>query len=150
MRLTLRFFTLFSASMFASFTVYAAEFSTSLLKPAPIGAEGVINASFPPGGGRMAYYFSVDLQKGDLLTQISFKGRSGSEKRVELALLNANAGLVSAYWIQGTEPQKDAARHFPIETLGRQILRLTVSGPETDEFRIEFGGRAFSASTAPK
>jgi hypothetical protein len=147
-QLTLCFF--FAASMFASFTVHAAEFSTSLLKPAPIGTEGIITASFPPGGEKMAYYFSVDLQKGDLLTQISFQGRPGSEKRVELALLDANANLISAYWIQGAESRKDAARQFPIETLGRQVLRLTVSGPETDEFRIELGGRAFSAPTIPK
>lgn len=150
MQCSLRFFLFLAVGLFASFSTDAAEYSTSLLKPVLVEKEGVISAAFPPGSERMAYYFSVDLHKGDLFTQISFKGRPGSEKRVEFALLDHNANLISAYWIQGAESQKGAARQFPIEKSGRQVLRLTVSGPETDEFRVELGGRAFPASSASK
>ena len=123
--------------------VQAADFSTLVLKPTPLGPEGGIEATFPPGGGSFAYYFTTTIQKGELLTQIFFKGQPGREKRVELALLDANANLISAYWIQGVETQNDAIRSFPIAEPGRQLLRITVSGPETDEFRVTFGGSAF-------
>jgi len=76
------------------------------------------------------------------MTQLSFRGHAGREKHVELALLDSEAHLVSCYWIQGGETQKDATRSFPIEAAGQRILRVTVFGPETDEFRIELGGRA--------
>lgn len=150
MKSVLCFFVFFVASLRAPFMGYAAEFSTSFLKPVPIGTEGIVNAAFPSGSERVAYYFSVDLKKGDLLTQISFKGTPGSEKRVEFALLNTDANLISAYWIQGAEARKSVARQFPIDRPGLQIFRLTVSGPETDEFRFELGGRAFHIATQSK
>lgn len=129
-------------------SVEAAEFSTSIMKPTPLVPEGLIEAAFPQGGGKTVYYFSVEVQKGELLTQISFKGGVGGEKRVELALLNGNASLMTAYWIQGVEAQKDAIRSFPIEKPSRQLLRVTVSGAETGEFRLEFGGSAFPRSSS--
>jgi hypothetical protein len=122
--------------------VQAVEFSTSALKPSLLDPNGAIGAFFPSGDSRIAYYFVADLQKGELLTQLSFKGHAGREKRVELALLDSEARLVSSYWIQGVETQKDAIRSFPIEVAGQRILRVTVFGPETDEFRVELGGRA--------
>jgi len=127
----------------------AAEFSTSVLKPTPLGSEGSIESTFPEGGEKVTYYFSAAVQKGALLTQIFFKGQAGREKRVELALLDANANLISAYWIQGADAQRDALRSFPIEEPGSQLLRITVSGPETDEFRLEFGGSALLQSSPP-
>jgi len=122
--------------------VQAVELSTSALQPSPLDPTGAINAPFPSGDGRIAYYFVADLRKGELLTQLSFKGRAGREKRVELALLDSDAHLVSCYWIQGVETWKDAIRSFPIEMAGQRIFRVTVFGPETDEFRVELGGRA--------
>jgi hypothetical protein len=123
--------------------VQAVEFSTSALKPSLLDPNGgPISASFPTGDSRTAYYFVADLQKGELVIQLSFKGHAGREKRVELALLDSEARLISSYWIQGIETQKDAVRSFPIEMAGQQILRVTVFGPATDEFRIELGGRA--------
>jgi hypothetical protein len=59
-----------------------------------------------------------------------------------LALLDNEAHLVTCYWIQGVETWKDAIRSFPIEIAGQRIIRVTVFGPETDEFRVELGGRA--------
>src|SRR5689334_10502774 len=35
-----------------------AEFSTSIMKPTPVDATGVISASFPSGGQKASYYFS--------------------------------------------------------------------------------------------
>lgn len=127
---------------FTGLGVQAAEFSTSVMKPTPLSPEGIIGAVFPQGGEKTVYYFSVEVRKGELLTQISFKGSVGGEKRVELALLDDNANLMTAYWIQGVEAQKDAIRSFPIKEPSRQLLRVTVSGPATDEFRLEFGGSA--------
>ena len=124
--------------------VQAAEFSTSVRTPTPINPEGSIVGSFPRSEGRIAYYFFADLREGELLTQIFFNGQLGKEKRVELALLDENANLLNAYWIQGVEKQRDAIRSFPVKKAGRQLLRVTVSGPETDEFRLEFGGSALS------
>jgi hypothetical protein len=134
---------------FTGFSVQAAEFSTSVMKPTPLVPEGIIGAVFPQGGGKTVYYFSVEVQKGELLTQISFKGSVGREKRVELALLNGTASLMTAYWIQGAEAQRDAVRSFPIKEPSRQLLRVTVSGPETDEFRLEFGGSALPQPSSP-
>jgi len=129
--------------------VQAVELSTSALKPSLLDPTGAINATFPSMDSRTAYYFVADLRKGDLMTQLSFKGRAGREKRVELALLDNEAHLVTCYWIQGVETWKDAIRSFPIEMIGRQIFRVTVFGPETDEFRVELGGPALSPPPQP-
>lgn len=134
---------------FISPNVHAAEFSTLVMKPTLLNPAGSITASFPQGGGKIAYYFSTEIQKGELLTQIFFRGQVGREKRVELALLDENANLISAYWIQGVEAQRDAVRSFRVEGPGRQLLRVTVSGPETDEFRLEFGGSALPRPSSP-
>ncbi len=130
--------------------VQAGELSTSALKPSPLDPTGAINGPFPSGDGRIAYYFIANLRQGELLTQLSFKGRAGREKRVELALLDSEAHLVSCYWIQGAETWKDAIRSFPIEMAGQRIFRVTVFGPTTDEFRVELGGRALPPPTLAK
>lgn len=130
--------------------VEAAEFSTSFLQPTALPLEGIITAAFPSGNARIAYYFSVDVQKGELVTQLTFTGPSGGEKRVELALLDNNAELVTGYWIQGAASRKDAVRGFPIDRPGPQLLRVTVLGPEADTYRVQIGGRAFvSPSSSP-
>jgi hypothetical protein len=134
---------------FTGFHVQAAEFSTSVMKPTLLAPEGIIGAAFPQGGGKTVYYFFAEVQKGELLTQISFKGSGGGEKRVELAFLDSNASLMTAYWIQGVEAQSDAVRSFSINEPRRQLLRVTVSGPETDEFRVEFGGSALLQPSSP-
>jgi hypothetical protein len=121
-----------------------AGFSTSVMKPTPVGVDGVISDAFP-AGGKISYYFSVELQKGDLLTQISFDGRAGAGKQVELALLDANARVADSYWIHGSDAKEEATRSFPIDSTGRRVLRISVQGPETGGFRLELGGSAFVA-----
>lgn len=135
--------------MLQSARVQAVELSTSALKPSPLDSTGAINAPFPAGDGRTAYYFVADLRKGELMTQLSFKGHAGREKHVEIALLDSEAHLVSCYWIEGVETWKDAIRSFPIEMAGQRIFRVTVFGPETDEFRVELGGRALPPPPTP-
>ncbi len=129
--------------------VQAVDFSTSSLRPAQLDPTGAITASFPAGDGRTTYYFVADLQKGELLTQLSFKGHTGREKHVEFTLLDEDAHLASSFWIQGVETKRDAVRSFPIEVAGQRMLRVTVFGPETDEFRVEVGGGAFPTVPAP-
>jgi hypothetical protein len=144
-------FFLFLVLIFREVEAAAAEFSTSILKPTPLGPEGTIASTFPSVNGKTTYYFSVDLQKGDLLTHLFFKGQNGREKRVEFALLDSNAHFESAYWIQGSEVQRDATRNFTIDKNGQRLFWIAVFGPEMDEFRLEFGGSAFSpASSQPQ
>lgn len=142
------FFVILFFILLTSAHVQASEFSTSVRTPTPISSEGKIGGSFPGSKGRIAYYFFANLRKGELLTQIFFNGQLGQEKRVELALLDEKANLISAYWIQGIERQRDAVRSFPIEKACRQLLRVTVAGSETDEFRLEFGGSALPAQSS--
>lgn len=145
-----RFWVFSAAVAFSLLTTWAeANFSTSIMKPTPVGANGVISASFPGGGQKGSYYFSVHVQKGELLTQISFDGREGANKQVELALLNSSARVEDSYWIHGSDAVEEATRSFPIDSAGKRVLRLTVQGPETGGFRVELGGSAFVESPTP-
>jgi hypothetical protein len=140
-----------SASLIFSLCAAWAEagFSTSIMRPTAVGANGVISASFPTGGQKVSYYFSARVQKGELLTQIAFDGREGTPKQVELALLSGNARVEDSYWIHGSEEKTESTRSFPIDADGTRILRVTVQGPETGGFRVELGGSAFLESTSP-
>jgi len=40
----------------------------------------------------------------------------------------------------------DATKSFPIDRSGRYVLRLTVQGPETTNYRVELGGNALASS----
>ncbi len=124
-----------------------AEFSTSIMKPTPVDANGVISAPFPSGGQSTLYYFSVEAQPGDLLTQISYQGRARADKQLELSLINENGKQGNSYWIHGSDPIAEGTRSFPIDKKGRQIVRLAVRGPETGQFRVELGGTAVSGAT---
>ena len=127
--------------------VGAGQFSTSIMKPTPVDANGVISAPFPTGGQSTLYYFSVEAQPGDLLTQISYQGRAGADKQLELSLINENGKQGNSYWIHGSDPIAEGTRSFPIDKKGRQVVRLAVRGPETAQFRVELGGTAVSGVT---
>lgn len=145
-----RFWAFSAAVAFSLLTTWTeANFSTSIMKPTPVGANGVISASFPTGGQKGSYYFSVNVQKGELLTQISFDGRDGAPKQVELALLNSSARVEDSYWIHGSDAVAESTRSFPMDSAGKRVLRVTVQGPETGGFRVEFGGSAFVESPTP-
>ena len=69
--------------------VYAKDFSTSVLNPAALPANGVVAGDYPTGGGQENYYFAVDLKPGALASQISAQG-GGKYKTLTLALLDSS------------------------------------------------------------
>jgi hypothetical protein len=146
-----RFLTFSLAAALSLCSVLAeAGFSTSIMKPTPVGVSGVISAAFPTTGQKTSYYFVVQVQKGELLTQIAFDGRTGADKQVELALLQSNARVEDSYWIHGSDSQEEATRSFSIDSAGRKLLRVEVAGPATGTFRIELGGSALTSETSTK
>jgi outer membrane protein OmpA-like peptidoglycan-associated protein len=119
----------------------AEELSTSIMRPTALPTTGVIAGTFPPGEAR--YYLVLDAQPGDLMTQLSFSGREGAGKEVELELLDQSARVRERYWVHGSEASAQATRGFPIDASGRQVIRLRVKGPETARYCLELGGKAF-------
>jgi outer membrane protein OmpA-like peptidoglycan-associated protein len=121
-------------------------FSTSVLRPSAVPANGVVSGSFPARETR--YYFALDAAPGDLMTQLSFAGREGAQKEVDLEILDASARVRAQYWIHGTESTLQSTRGFPVDAAGRQVVRLRVKGPEKGVFCLELGGSAFPTSGA--
>ena len=122
-------------------------FSRSYLEPTPTPKNGVIAGSFP-GGEKVKtyYYFATDLKPGDLKTQISYAGRTNAPKMVEFELLDgkARAGRDSSYFIMGElDAKNERSRSFPIDSSGRYIIRISVSGVEGTTFKVELGGSAY-------
>ena len=121
--------------------------SRSYLTPTPLPKSGVITGTAPGGDKKMTYYyFATDLKAGDLLTQISFAGRPNAPKMLELALLDAQArvGANSSYYIMGELGAKEEkTRAFAIDSSGRYVVRVGVSGVEGTQYKIELGGSAF-------
>ena len=78
----------------------AEELSTSIMRPTTLPTTGVSAGSFPPGEAR--YYLVLDAQPGDLMTQLSFSGREGAGKEVELELLDQSARPFDRYWVHGS------------------------------------------------
>jgi hypothetical protein len=124
----------------------ANEPSRSFLAPTTISRDGVITGAFPGGEGYAYYYFVVDLKAGSLLTQMSVSGREGALKWVSLALLDEHGRADKSYHMSRVEANADATKSFPIDRSGRHVLRLTMQGPETTNFRIELGGNALGSS----
>jgi hypothetical protein len=128
----------------------ASPFSRSYLAPSPLPTSGVI-AGTAPGGEKKTtyYYFATDLKAGDLLTQISFAGRPNAPKMLELALLDdkGRAGPNASYYIMGElGAHEEKTRAFPVDSSGRHVLRVGVSGVEGTQFKIELGGNAFQTN----
>jgi hypothetical protein len=126
-----------------------AGLSRSYLEPTPLPKDGVIAGSFP-GGERTKtyYYFAADLKPGDLMTQISYAGRTNAPKMVEFELLDgkARASRDSSYYIMGElDAKSERSRAFPIDSSGRYIIRVAVSGVEGTKFKVEVGGSAYQA-----
>jgi hypothetical protein len=120
--------------------------SRSFLNPTPVPASGAINGSFPGGSGYAYYYFGADLKAGALLTQTSVSGRAGAYKWISLALLNDDGRVGESYFMSRVEANADTTKSFPIDHAGHYVLRLTVQGPETTKYKVEFGGDAFAGS----
>lgn len=142
-----RFSAVLGLILAAASTAYAGALSTSILNPTALDASGVVDAAFPEG--KTAYYVAADVKPGDLMAQISFDGRQGAQKAIDLALLDANARSSGSFWLQGQDAGEEKTRRFAIDSSGKQIVRLEVEGPPTARFRVELGGSAL-ANAAPK
>lgn len=129
-----------------AFAHAADPLSTSIMHPSPVPANGIVGGVFPEGETR--YYLALDVQPGDLVSQLSFSGREGAGKEVELEVLDASARTSARYWIHGSDASLQATRGFPIDAAGRQLVRLRVKGPATAYFCLELGGKAFPATAA--
>src|SRR5262249_11385072 len=109
----------------------ASGFSRSYLEPTALPKDGVIAGSSPRGEKtKTYYYFAADLKPGDLMTQISFAGRTNAPKMVEFELLDgkARASRDSSYYIMGElDANPEKSRAFPIDSSGRYIIRIAVS-----------------------
>lgn len=120
----------------------AETLSTSIMRPTPIAANGVIRGSLPKT--KTSYYVSIDAKSGDLLTQFSLRGTQGADKQLELAVLDRSARVQDSYWVHGSEADSEATRSFSMDDAGKKILRVTVQGPETSAFCVLLGGSSFS------
>ena len=128
----------------------ASPFSRSYLAPTPLPKNGIITGKAPGGDQKVTYYyFATDLKAGDLLTQISFAGRPNASKMLEFTVLDAQArvGANSGYYIMGElAANEEKTRAFAIDSSGRYVLRVGVSGVEGTQFKIEFGGSAYQTN----
>jgi hypothetical protein len=128
----------------------ASPFSRSYLAPTPLPKNGVITGTAPGGEKKTTYYyFTTDLKPGDLLTQISYAGRPNAPKMVDLALLDVKArvGANSYYYIGGElDAHEEKTRAFPVDSSGRYVVRIGVSGVEGTQFKVEFGGSAYQTN----
>jgi hypothetical protein len=124
-------------------------FSRSYLAPSQLPKDGMIAGSFP-GGEKITtyYYFAADLKPGDLMTQVSFAGRTNAPKMVQLELLDAKGRSTrdSSVYIMGElDAKNERSRTFPIDSSGRYVLRVGVAGAEGTRFKVEIGGSAYQA-----
>jgi hypothetical protein len=128
----------------------ASPFSRSYLAPTPLPKNGMITGTAPGGEKKTTYYyFTTDLKPGDLLTQISYAGRPNAPKMLELALLDSKArvGANSYYYIGGElDAHEEKTRAFPVDSSGRYVVRIGVSGVEGTQFKVEFGGSAYQTN----
>ena len=134
------FLALVTNALFGSLAIEASTFSTSIMHPAPVEPSGVIRG--PLTTAKTTYYFSIEAQAGELLTQLALQGTQGAEKQLQLELLDNNARVQESYWIHGGDVSSEATRSFPIDLTGRRILRVIVQGPETGNFCVVLGGSA--------
>jgi hypothetical protein len=133
------------AGSVATSVACAETFSTSALNPSAIPANGVITGSYPQGGTEATYYFAADLKAGDLATQISFMGRPGRDKSLEIALVDPAGKRAGGHYVMGSiDANQEQARVLPVDSTGRHVIRVTTKGPETTKFRIELGGTALA------
>lgn len=127
-------------------TTESGPFSRSYLAPTPFPKTGGVSGSFPGGEKQITYYyFAADLKPGDLATQISFSGRRNAPKMLELALLDSKGRVganASHYIMSELDATSEQTRAFPIDSAGRYILRVSMSGTEGTKFKIDLGGSA--------
>jgi outer membrane protein OmpA-like peptidoglycan-associated protein len=129
----------------------ADDLSTSVMRPTPIDpATGLIAGNLPGGQGAKSYHVTVDLQAGDLITQLQVAGTPNTGKKVELELLNESARMVaSVYAMANLDAKGEATKAFPIDRAGRYVMRLNADGKESGTYCVLMGGTALPTAKAP-
>lgn len=119
--------------------------SSSVFSPTAIPPDGIVSGPLPGVDRAATYYVLADLQKGDLLTQLTLVGREGPMKSIDFGLLEPNARTGGKYWLNDNGASGEKTRSFPIDRDGPQIIRIATTGPETGTFKVELGGTAMAA-----
>jgi outer membrane protein OmpA-like peptidoglycan-associated protein len=129
---------------------WADDLSTSVMRPTPLDpASGLISGRLPGGQGSTSWYVSVDLQPGDLVTQLQISGTPNTGKRLDLELLDAAARVTdSVYVMAGLDAKADVTKAFPIDRAGRYVIRLIAEGKESGTFCMLIGGTALPSANA--
>jgi outer membrane protein OmpA-like peptidoglycan-associated protein len=129
---------------------WADELSTSVMRPTPVdAASGLIAGHLPGGQGSTSWYVSVELQPGDLVTQLQVSGTPDTGKRLDLELLDAAARVAgSVYVMAGVDAKAEVTKAFPIDRAGRYVARLVAEGKETGSFCVLIGGTALPSAKA--
>jgi outer membrane protein OmpA-like peptidoglycan-associated protein len=130
-------------SLIVGFTpLLAGELSTSIMEPTPLPKDGIVTGHFGPGG-ESAFFLSADLAPGELQTQISFMGRPGPDKTLELSVTDRGGHVVGSHYILGSlDANDEQTRVFQIDSAGAYHLKILTKGPETTSFKLEVGGSA--------
>jgi outer membrane protein OmpA-like peptidoglycan-associated protein len=129
----------------------ADDLSTSIMRPTPVDpANGLVAGRLPGGQGSTSYYLAVDLQAGELVTQLQVTGTPNTGKRLDFELLNASARVAgSVYVMAGLEAKNETTKTFPIDRPGRYVIRLIADGKETGTYCALLGGTALPTARAP-
>ncbi len=129
----------------------ADDLSTSIMRPTPVDpATGLVAGQLPGGQGSKSYYVTLDLQAGDLITQLQVAGTPNTGKRIDLELLNASARAADSYYVMaGLDAKGEATKTFPIDRAGRYVVRLSAEGKETGTYCVLMGGSALPSAKAP-
>jgi outer membrane protein OmpA-like peptidoglycan-associated protein len=125
--------------------------STSIMRPTALDpTSGLVTGKMPGGQGATSYYLSVDLQAGELVTQLQVTGTPNTAKRLDLELLDSNARVAhSVYVMAGLDAKNDTMRSFPVDRAGRYVIRLVVDGKESGTYCALLGGTALPSAHAP-
>jgi outer membrane protein OmpA-like peptidoglycan-associated protein len=127
---------------------WADDLSTSVMRPTPVDpSNGLITGHLPGGQGSTSWYLSVDLEPGDLLTQLQVSGTPNTGKRLDFELLNAAARVAgSVYVMAGLDAKAEVTKAFPIDRAGRYVVRLVAEGKESGTFCVLIGGTALPSA----
>jgi hypothetical protein len=125
----------------------ASGLSSSFIEPAALPADGLIEGRVPEGNGVLTnYYFAAHMKAGELLTQISTSGSGNTSNMIELAVIKPDGRELDSYYAKSFQANQEATRAFKIDNSGEYLVRVTVQGSETTNFKAELGGSAVVAT----
>lgn len=135
---------------FVAAPALADSLSTSIMRPSPLDpTSGLVTGKLPGGQGSISYYLSIELQAGELVTQLQVTGTPNTAKRLDLELLDRSARVAhSVYVMAGLDAKNETTRNFPIDRAGRYVIRLTIDGKESGSYCALLGGTALPTAHA--